>query len=70
MMENDYSRDVVIEMAHRILEPSGQLFTDAYPNDAPDVRVLWQRPTPSLKAVETSERIQGGAQAAATASNR
>ena len=53
-----------------ILEPSGQQSTEAYPNDAPDVRVLWQRPTPSLKAVETSERIQGGAQAAATASNR
>jgi len=53
-----------------ILEPSGQQSTEAYPNDAPDVRVLWQRPTPSLKAVETSKRIQGGAQAAATASNR
>ena len=53
-----------------ILEPSGQQSTEAYPNDAPDGRVLWQRSTPSLKAVETSERIQGGAQAAATASNR
>jgi hypothetical protein len=53
-----------------ILEPSGQQSAEAYPNDAPDVRVLWQRPTPNLKAVETSERIQGEAQAAATASNR
>jgi hypothetical protein len=38
-----------------ILEPSGQESTEAYPNDAPDARVLWQRPEPSLKAVEAAE---------------
>jgi hypothetical protein len=38
-----------------ILEPSGQESFEAYPNDAPDARVLWQRPEPSLKAVEAAE---------------
>jgi OmpA family len=37
-----------------ILEPSGQESTEAYPNDAPDARVLWQRPVPSLKTVEAA----------------
>ncbi len=27
-----------------VLEPAGRESTDAYPNDAPDARVLWQRP--------------------------
>jgi hypothetical protein len=38
-----------------ILEPAGQESTEAYPNDAPDARVLWQRPVPSLKTVEAAE---------------
>lgn len=37
-----------------ILEPTGQQSTEAYPNDVADARILWQRPTPSLKAVETA----------------
>jgi len=37
-----------------ILEPSGQESTQAYPNDAPDARVLWQRPVPNLKVVESA----------------
>jgi hypothetical protein len=37
-----------------ILEPAGQESTEAYPNDAPDARVLWQRPVPSLKTVEAA----------------
>jgi hypothetical protein len=37
-----------------ILEPSGQESTEAYPNDATDARVLWQRPVPSLKTVEAA----------------
>jgi OmpA family protein/PEGA domain-containing protein len=42
-----------------ILEPSGQESTEAYPNDAPDARVLWQRPVPSLGTVETATGIKG-----------
>jgi peptidoglycan-associated lipoprotein len=37
-----------------ILEPAGQQSTEAYPNDAPDARILWQRPEPSLKSIETA----------------
>jgi hypothetical protein len=37
-----------------ILEPSGQQSTQAYPNDAPDARILWQRPAPSLKSVQSA----------------
>lgn len=39
-----------------ILEPTGQESTQAYPNDAPDARVLWQRPVPNLKAVESAAK--------------
>lgn len=49
-----------------ILEPAGQESTATYPNDSPDARVLWQRPAPSLKTVETAERAQN----AAVASNQ
>jgi OmpA family/PEGA domain len=37
-----------------ILEPAGQESTEAYPNDAPEARVLWQRPEPTLKAIESA----------------
>lgn len=53
-----------------ILEPSGQESTKAYPNDAPDTRVLWQREVPSLKAFETTERAGGEVQNSAAASNQ
>jgi hypothetical protein len=43
-----------------ILEPTGQESTEAYPNDAPDARVLWQRPVPNLKAVETASKVTLG----------
>ncbi len=43
-----------------ILEPKGQESTEAYPNDAPDARVLWQRPVPQLKAVETASKASAG----------
>jgi hypothetical protein len=43
-----------------ILEPKGQESTQAYPNDAPDARVLWQRPVPGLKAVETASQASSG----------
>ena len=39
-----------------ILEPTGQESTVAYPVDAPDARILWQRPVPNLKAVETASK--------------
>ena len=43
-----------------ILEPKGQESTEAYPNDAPDARVLWQRAVPQLKAVETASKAVPG----------
>ena len=52
-----------------VLEPAGQKSTEAYPNDAPEARVLWQRQVPSLKTLETAERAQGGPQNPAVASN-
>jgi hypothetical protein len=52
-----------------ILEPAGQQSTEAYPNDAKNARVLWQRPMPSLKTVETAETIGGSAKSSTVASN-
>jgi hypothetical protein len=52
-----------------VLEPAGQESTEAYPNDAPDARILWQRQTPSLKTFATAERVQGDSQNPAVASN-
>ena len=43
-----------------ILEPAGQQSTEAYPNDAPDAHVLWQRPVPKLKTVETASQDIAG----------
>ncbi len=37
-----------------VLEPSGQQSTKAFPNDAPDARILWQRPEPRLQKVEVA----------------
>ena len=37
-----------------ILEPAGQLSTQAYPNGASDSRLLWQRAEPSLHEVEVA----------------
>lgn len=45
-----------------ILEPVGQQSTEAYPNDAPDARLLWQRPQPSLTSVEAASVDLGGGQ--------
>jgi OmpA family/PEGA domain len=36
-----------------ILEPTGKQSTEAYPNDASDARILWQRAEPSLRKVES-----------------
>jgi OmpA family/PEGA domain len=43
-----------------ILEPAGQQSAEAYPNEAPAARILWQRAQPSLKAVELASRIPSG----------
>jgi OmpA family/PEGA domain len=37
-----------------VLEPSGQQSTKAFPNDAGDARILWQRPEPRLQKVEVA----------------
>ncbi|HKV78688.1 MAG TPA: OmpA family protein [Candidatus Sulfotelmatobacter sp.] len=37
-----------------MLEPTGKQSTEAYPNDAPNARVLWQRAEPSLRKVESA----------------
>jgi hypothetical protein len=48
-----------------VLEPAGQESTEAYPNDAPDARLLWQRPMPQLKAIENASQSNGSQQAEA-----
>jgi OmpA family len=47
-----------------ILEPKGQESTNAYPNNAADVRLLWQRPAPNLKAVESASEMPSGSEQA------
>jgi OmpA family/PEGA domain len=47
-----------------ILEPAGQESAELYPNDAPAVRILWERPQPSLKAVELASRLPHGSEVA------
>jgi outer membrane protein OmpA-like peptidoglycan-associated protein len=37
-----------------ILEPTGKASAEAYPNDASDARILWQRAEPSLRKVESA----------------
>ena len=37
-----------------ILEPAGKQSTEAFPNDASDARILWQRAQPSLRKVESA----------------
>ena len=46
------------------LEPAGQESTQAYPNDVPAARILWQRAQPSLKAVESASQTSQGTQQA------
>jgi OmpA family len=36
------------------LEPTGQQSLKAFPNSAPDARILWQRPQPKLQKVEVA----------------
>jgi hypothetical protein len=37
-----------------ILEPAGRQSSEAFPNDAPDARILWQRSQPSLQQVKSA----------------
>jgi outer membrane protein OmpA-like peptidoglycan-associated protein len=39
-----------------ILEPTGQQSKEAYPNDASDARILWQRGQPNLHKVEAAAK--------------
>jgi hypothetical protein len=39
-----------------VLEPQGQQSTEAYPDSAPDARILWARKEPSLKRVEAAAK--------------
>jgi hypothetical protein len=54
-----------------ILEPAGQPSTQAYPNGAADVQLLWQRAEPPLHRVEAAGQATASAQAlqAATQGN-
>lgn len=55
-----------------ILEPKGQQSAEAYPNDIASVRILWQRPMPSLKRVESAAKpsAQNGSLRASLDRNR
>lgn len=45
-----------------ILEPTGQQSAKAFPNDASDARILWQRAQPSLQKVEVSANLTTNAE--------
>lgn len=40
-----------------VLEPNGQRSAELYPNTAPDVRLLWERPVPPLKVVLSASQM-------------
>jgi hypothetical protein len=37
-----------------VREPDGQQSRRTFPNDSPYARILWERPQPKLKTVETA----------------
>lgn len=37
-----------------VRQPAGQQSTEAFPNDATNARLIWERPQPSMKAVEAA----------------
>lgn len=47
-----------------ILQPTGQESMEVYPNDSPEARILWERPAPSLKAVESASGMPRGSETA------
>ena len=42
--------------ADLVLEPTGQQSAKIYPSDAPGARIVWQRPEPTLKRVESASK--------------
>lgn len=50
-----------------ILEPTGQESTKVYPAESADARILWQRPAPSLKTVESASKASPAVQQASLA---
>ncbi|HTC62973.1 MAG TPA: OmpA family protein [Candidatus Saccharimonadales bacterium] len=52
-----------------VLEPKGQESTEAYPNDAPEARILWERPVPNIKSVESASKISAQSNEQARAGN-
>lgn len=47
--------------ADLVLEPTGQQSVKMYPMDAPDARIAWERPQPSLKKVELLAKTSASA---------
>jgi hypothetical protein len=55
--------------ADLVLEPTGQQSVKAYPNDASDARIVWQRHEPSLKKVQSLSKQPATTVQQASASN-
>jgi len=52
-----------------VLQPVGEQSAKLYPNDVPGARLLWERPVPSLKAVEAASRMAAASNVAAAGAN-
>lgn len=55
--------------ADLVLEPTGQQSAKIYPADAPDSRIIWQRPEPPLKKVRMLSKAPATSVHQARASN-
>jgi OmpA family protein/PEGA domain-containing protein len=55
--------------ADLVLEPTGQESVKAYPSDAPEARIMWQKPEPPLKKVEMLSNTKPKSVQQASASN-
>jgi hypothetical protein len=55
--------------ADLVLEPTGQQSAKVYPSDAPEARIVWQRPAPALKRVEMLSKAPASRIQQARASN-
>lgn len=49
-----------------VLEPEGQQSAQTYPNDSPDARILWERPEPSFKQLQSLSHVPPGSEQAQT----
>jgi OmpA family protein len=52
-----------------LLEPTGQQSVKIYPSDAPDARIVWQRPQPPLKKVAMLSKVPTASVQQASAAN-